>query len=71
VSTFDNFMIGQAASKDEQIRKLLAQRDQLREALTELVRFLEPLERDGLNVPGLATLNRYRALLASLKGVSE
>jgi hypothetical protein len=43
---------------------LLSERDRLREALAELVRFLEPYEADGsLYIPGLATLNRYRMVL--------
>ena len=33
MSTFDDFMIGQAVSKDEQLRKLAAQREKLVAAL--------------------------------------
>lgn len=39
--------------------------------LAQLVRLIEPLERDGtLNVPGLATLNGARRALAEARGES-
>lgn len=52
-----------------EINALKALNADLLEALAELVRFLEPVERDGgLDVPGLATLNRYRATLSRARG---
>jgi hypothetical protein len=45
--------------------RLIAAAPDLRDELAQLVRLLEPMERDGsLNVPGLATLNGARAALA-------
>ncbi len=48
---------------------LFAAAPKLLKELKHLVRYLEPLERDGgLNVPGLATLNGARAAIAEAEG---
>lgn len=51
--------------------RLIAAAPELHAELTQLVRLLEPLERDGsLNVPGLATLSGARAALSKARGES-
>lgn len=47
---------------------LIAAAPELYAELAHLVRFFEPIEETGLNVPGLATLNGARAALAKARG---
>lgn len=49
-------------------RELETDLREARDIVAHLVRLLQPLEQDGgLNVPGLATLNRERAFLARME----
>lgn len=47
---------------------LIAAAPDLYRQLAHLVHLIEPLERDGHNIPGLATLNAARAALAKAEG---
>jgi len=52
--------------------RLIAAAPELLEALSHIVRLMEPMEREGgINVPGLATLNGARAAIARANGEGE